>query len=142
PKLPRASLHRSTTPSTLPGVSQPLNRSRSLTQASRGPSATTSTLPSSMFRAQPVRPSSSALDRVHHRNPTPCTFPRTHAVSRTFSISPSSGDQDSTLTPPRFRISHDQGARPSRDQGFHPFAPPRLAPLTPPRLAPLTPPRL
>src|SRR5690606_31299788 len=42
---------------------------------------------SSMFLAHPVRPSSSALALVHQRNPTPCTRPRTHAVSRTSLIS-------------------------------------------------------
>jgi hypothetical protein len=81
PKLPRGSLHRSTTPSTLPGVSQPRNSSSNLTQASRGPSATISTRPSSAFLAHPLNPSSRARARVHQRNPTPCTRPRTQAVS-------------------------------------------------------------
>ena len=34
-------------------------------------------------RRNPVSPSSSARDRVHHRKPTPCTWPCTQAVSRT-----------------------------------------------------------
>ena len=49
----------------------------------RGPSATTSTRPSRRLLAVPTRPSSSPRDRVHQRNPTPCTVPRTHTVSRT-----------------------------------------------------------
>jgi hypothetical protein len=44
---------------------------------------TTITRPSGRLAAYPVKPSSSARDRVHHRKPTPCTWPCTHAVSRT-----------------------------------------------------------
>lgn len=35
------------------------------------------------FVALPTSPSSNARDRVHQRNPTPCTCPCTQAVSRT-----------------------------------------------------------
>src|SRR5699024_986856 len=45
-------------------------------------SATTSTRPSSMLRAWPTRPNSKARARVHHRNPTPWTWPRTNQVTR------------------------------------------------------------
>ncbi len=86
-KEPPGEAQRSTTESTLPGVSPLLRCPSSLSQHSRDPSATTSTRPSSRFVAAPVRPSSNPRARVHQRKPTPCTRPRTHAVSRTGSPS-------------------------------------------------------
>src|SRR6516165_10442221 len=55
-----------------PGRPQaPPSRSRSnFSPASRGPWAITRTRPSARFAAYPVRPSSSARQRVHQRKPT------------------------------------------------------------------------
>ena len=86
-KEPPGRAQRSTTESTRPGVFPPLRCPRSRSQSGRGPSATTSTRPSSRFVAAPVRPSSNPRARVHQRKPTPWTLPRTHAVSRTGSVS-------------------------------------------------------
>src|SRR5690242_3394675 len=69
--------------STWPGVLPLFSSSSSFSQASRGPCATTCTRPSGLFEAYPARPSSSARERVHHRKPTPWTWPCTHAVNRT-----------------------------------------------------------
>src|SRR4029079_4444971 len=71
-----------TTFSTRPGASPLSSRSSRRWQSLRGPCATTWTRPSGRFDAYPVSPSSRARERVHHRNPTPCTQPCTHAVSR------------------------------------------------------------
>src|SRR5674476_100021 len=60
-------------------------RSRSI--ASMGPWAQISTRPSSILRAKPIRPSSRARARVHQRNPTPWTRPRTKMVVRSMSLS-------------------------------------------------------
>ncbi len=82
---PRAVAHCSTTPLTTPGrlmMGGPLSSWTRRSHAVRGPSATTSTRPSSRFVARPARPSSSARDLTHHRNPTPCTRPRTQTVTR------------------------------------------------------------
>ena len=87
-KEPLWFVQRSTTESTRPGVWPLRSNSRSRSQAVRSPSATTSTLPSSRLVAAPVSPSSNARARVHHRKPTPWTCPRTHAVRRTFSMTP------------------------------------------------------
>src|SRR5690348_763373 len=68
--------------STRPGVAPLFSSSSNFSQASRGPCATTWTRPSGLFDAYPARPSSKARERVHQRNPTPWTWPCTHAVSR------------------------------------------------------------
>lgn len=81
--LPPAGAQRSTTESTRPGVPPPRRWPRRRSQASLGPSATTSTRPSSRFVAAPDNPSSRARARVHQRKPTPWTCPRTQAVIRT-----------------------------------------------------------
>ncbi len=82
PALPGlAAAHRWVTPATRPGVPGPCSNASKASQPARGPCATTSTRPSSRLRAQPMRPSSSARARVHHRKPTPWTRPRTHAVT-------------------------------------------------------------
>jgi hypothetical protein len=39
------------------------------------PLAATSTPPEGVFLTQPETPSSNALSRTNHRNPTPCTLP-------------------------------------------------------------------
>src|SRR5271154_7081994 len=78
------SCHQSaTTLPTWPGVFPVCSSRNSCSQASREPCATTCTRPSGRLAAYPVRPSSSARDRVHQRKPTPCTRPCTHAVNRT-----------------------------------------------------------
>ena len=66
-----------------PGCRDRSSPASSTSSASRGPSATTSTRPSSRLRAHPVRPSSSARARVHQRKPTPWTCPLTQADRRT-----------------------------------------------------------
>ena len=64
-----------TTLSTWPGVFPPCNTRNSCSHASREPCATTCTRPSGRLAAYPVKPSSSARERVHQRKPTPCTRP-------------------------------------------------------------------
>lgn len=53
---PRGSVHRSTTPSTRPGVSPDRSCASRPSSCPRGPSATTSTRPSRRLRALPTRP--------------------------------------------------------------------------------------
>jgi hypothetical protein len=86
-KLPSASEMLSSTRSTWPGVRFEFNHSRSSWTFHCGPSATKATEPSSRFFTSPLRPSSSALPIVQKRNPTPCTMPKTRAVSRTHPVS-------------------------------------------------------
>jgi ABC-2 type transport system permease protein len=99
--VPRGRSQRSPTLTTRPGrpVVDGCWRSSSsrCSQAVRGPSATTSTRPSSRFAAWPTSPSSSARDRTHQRKPTPCTVPRTKAFSRTVWSLPSTSPSSSPL---------------------------------------------
>jgi hypothetical protein len=110
----RAGDHRQTTPVTTPGRDRQdgaapsgrpwagcsLSRSSRVSQDLRSPCATTSTLPSRRFVADPTRPSSSARDRTHHRKPTCWTCPRTQAVIRTRSV-PEASVESSAITLPR-----------------------------------------
>src|SRR6185312_1566922 len=86
-RSPFAVVHCSTTCRTAPGAWPPRSAASRASHAARSPSATTATRPSVRLRADPTRPSSSALERVHQRNPTPWTKPSTHAVRRTLPVS-------------------------------------------------------
>lgn len=138
-KVPPGEAQRSTTESTRPGVRSPRRCPRSRSHAHRSPSATTSTRPSARLVAAPTSPSSSALARTHQRKPTPCTWPRTHAVSLTCP----SGCSAAPVFPPAYSFTaravltfttnfphHDAPPRASRAPQLHPRraeAPDRIA---------------
>ena len=119
---PSGSAQRWLTPVTRPGARPDDSAASGRSQASRRPSATTSTRPSSRFAAQPSRPSSRARALVHQRKPTPCTRPRTHTVSRASTASEATGrpadwSRERTRTtlggapvPARLRVASDREA--------------------------------